>query len=199
MPRRAGRLGRLVQRAVVVGRRADFGGGDRRQDLVELVRLGASGQVGRHLVGEDGQPHGVALLERQVRQRGRQRRGIVQLAAAGVGAAHRSAGVEQQVEVQVRVGVIFLDVEPIVPCVELPVQVAEVVAGSVLAVRGELDAQSPRYGLRCRPCIDPSTIDRARSSIESSREKKTGSIRDAGVEEHRGSGLLLRRSRPGGG
>src|SRR5436190_4120256 len=34
---------------------------------------------------------------------------------------------------------------------------------------------NPTYGLRCRPCMKPSTIDRARSSILSSREKNAGS------------------------
>src|SRR5262245_2123166 len=35
--------------------------------------------------------------------------------------------------------------------------------------------EKPTNGLRCRPCMNPSTMPRARSSRLSSREKKTGS------------------------
>ena len=68
----------------------------------------------------------------------------------------------------------LLDVVPIAARVDLPVERGQIVAGQVLAVLGELDAE-PLIGLRCRPARKPSTTVRAFSSIVPSRAMTAGS------------------------
>ena len=60
--------------------------------------------------------------------------------ARGVG--HRLAGVEQQVEQEVGLLLVLLEVELVGLGPDLPVDVADVVAGHVLAVLGELDGEA---------------------------------------------------------
>src|SRR5205807_1895017 len=56
-------------------------------------------------------------------------------------ARHRATDVQQDVQVQVRVAVEILDVEPMLPGEELPVNVPRVVPLHILVMRGELDAE----------------------------------------------------------
>ncbi len=147
------------------------------------LRLGR--EVGDDRVGEEGQADGVALLDRQVGQGGGQACRVVELRPPGVGAAHRGAGVHEQVKVQVGVGVVFLDVEPVVAGVELPVEVAEVVAGGILAVRGELDAH-PEVGAPVQAVHRP-RHDRAGAQLDRLQAgEEHGVDQFSGVEGHRG-------------
>src|SRR5262249_21967514 len=50
--------------------------------------------------------------------------------------------VEQQMQVEVGLRVVLLDVELVLPAIEFPVEVAEIVAGQVLAVRGEFNGEA---------------------------------------------------------
>ena len=162
------------------------------EDLVELANV-------RDFGAEDGRrsesanrvrPTASLLLDRQVGQGRGEARGVMQFGAAGVGTAHRGAGVDEQVQVQVRVGVVFLDVEPVVPGVELPVEGAGGRRRASTRGARRTRRSSPGTGSGCSPCIEPATIDRARSSIDSNREKNTGSTSSRASKGHRGSSLL---------
>ena len=98
--------------------------------------------MGDHRIGKQRQSHRVALLQGQVGQGRRQRRCVLQFAAAGVGALHRSAHVQEQVQIHVRLGVVLLDVETLLPSEHFPVHVPQIVARDVLAMRRELDAET---------------------------------------------------------
>ena len=55
---------------------------------------------------------------------------------------HRSAGVAHDVEAYVRLQHVALDAEPIATSVEPPIEVAEVVAGLIIAIVAEFDAET---------------------------------------------------------
>ena len=134
-PRRLASPGREVKRllrARVIGRPSDVQLRDRGEDLIELVdALEPSAAGGRRCSSANSVSPTASrcLRDRQVRKRRRQRaRRVMELAPAGVGATHRGADVDHQVEIQIGVGVVLLDVQAVVTRVELPVQVPEVVA-----------------------------------------------------------------------
>lgn len=70
--------------------------------------------------------------------------GAFKFGSPGAGAAifHRSAGVTDDVEADVRLQHVALDAEAIAAGVEPPIEVAEVVAGLVIAIVAEFDAET---------------------------------------------------------
>src|SRR6185295_14606037 len=89
---------------------------------------------------------------------------------------HRAADVEQHVTVEVRFFFVFLDVVAVGSRVHLPVHRGEIVARHVLAILGELHAESlERTSMQAgQEALD----DRARSQLES-----TQAGHDGGIEE----------------
>ena len=92
----------------------------------------------------------VLLVDHQVCQRRRQALGVLKLAerpvvAPGGGVAgvfHRAGGVDQDCRPQVGLLDVLLDVVPVGLGQHAPVEVADVVAGGILAVLGELDGKA---------------------------------------------------------
>jgi len=73
--------------------------------------------------------------------------GALKFRGPGAGAAifHRSAGVAHDVEAYVRLQHVALDAEPIATSVEPPIEVAEVVAGLIIAIVAEFDAETMKW------------------------------------------------------
>ena len=98
--------------------------------------------VGR-LVEQD-QADRVLLAGQEHRQRDDQRGGVVELRQDGAGApvVHRCAGIDDERDPDVALFLVLLDVMAVGAGEDAPVEPAEVVAGGVLAVRGELDVEA---------------------------------------------------------
>ncbi len=89
----------------------------------------------------DNQPDAVALAEQHVRNRCREQPRVCELRhAVGPGEPHRPAGVDGEVRDEIRRLAELLRVEAIGPREELPVDVLQVVAGTIVAVLAELRA-----------------------------------------------------------
>ncbi len=111
--------------------------------LVEVPRGAAGGHVEADLGVEGGQAHRVLLPRHQVGEDRRQVRAVLELGElAVVAVAHRAAGVQQDLDPHVGLFLVLLDVEALGAGEHLVVEVAGVVAGGVLAVLGELDAEA---------------------------------------------------------
>src|SRR5882762_5801822 len=98
-------------------------------------QLAAAAREGEH-------SDGVVLAEHEIGERGRELPRIVQLRKSVRGVAHRGACVDEQRRAEVRLLLVLLQVFAIRFREHLPVQVAERIAGHVLAVLGELDAEA---------------------------------------------------------
>ena len=116
-----------------------FQGGEQPAQVTGPV---PGGQVVVDLAGEGDQPDRVALGEQEVGERRRQGGGVVRLGPPARAVAHRPAVVDEQVAAQVGLVLELLDVVAVGAGEEPPVEVAEVVAGAVLAVFGELDREA---------------------------------------------------------
>ena len=77
---------------------------------------------------------------------------------------HRARDVEQDREVGVRVGLVLLDVVAIGARVQPPVDAADVVAGDVAAVLGEVDRGAEER--RAMQAVDEALDDVAREQLE---------------------------------
>lgn len=108
----------------------------KRQDLALAARHRELAQQG---VGEGMHRHAVQVAHRDVRQRGRHMKDVMPLPLRR---AHRLRGVKEQVDVEVLLLLEQLEQQIVHPRVDVPVQVAVVVARRVLAVVGELDARA---------------------------------------------------------
>ena len=130
-----------------VGLRSRRDTGDERENVLLLVRRGSRGQAGKHTVGEQRDARGIVLPNCQVRQSRRQCRGVTQTCSGqNSRAGHRwPADVEQEVQVQVGIAVELLDIKPVLPGVEFPVDVSRVVPGHILMVRCELDREPDEW------------------------------------------------------
>ncbi len=91
-------------------------------------------------VGETEQPHRVALVYEQIRQRAGDPAGVVKLASMLSRKRHGCTAVEQDVAAQVCVGLEFLDIKAVGSSIDPPVDSPCVVAGRILAVFGEFHA-----------------------------------------------------------
>ena len=148
-------VGQAVEGRSQVGRPAGLDGLEVAHHLVEVPRRAPRGHVEPDLGVEGRQPHGVLLAHHQVGQHRRQVRGVLQLGdPGGLAVGHRGAGVQEDLGAEVGLFFILLDVEPVGPAQNPPVEVARVVAGAVLAVLGELDAE-PLVGAGVQPRDEP--------------------------------------------
>ena len=106
----------------------------------------AGGRPGRDqapglAVGGD-QPDGVALADHQVGQRRREPPRVLELRARPPRVAHAPRRVDDEVRLEVRLFLIFLDVVAVALAERPPVDVADLVPRPVLAVLGELDREA---------------------------------------------------------
>lgn len=90
-------------------------------------------------VGDKRQAHGIALPLGQIGQARSEDRGIPQFVLRRFAYGHRGTQVEHDVQVDIGLGVVLLDIESIVPAEELPVQMPQIVAGHVFAMRNKVD------------------------------------------------------------
>jgi hypothetical protein len=110
---------------------------------VEVSRPGAGRHPERDTVVEGDQAGRVALPVHQKRERRRQHRSVFELAhRSATSIRHRGADVQQHVTLEVGFFFVLLDVVPIAPGVDLPVEGGQVVAGQILTVLGELDTEA---------------------------------------------------------
>jgi len=129
-------------------------------DLTPSALAAGASDGGADSVGVDDQAHAVALLERDVAEGGGEGGGVVELGpvAAAVGAfgdagaggvgegaraeVHGAGGVDEDEQVEVGFLLVLFELEFVGAAEDFPVEVTEVVAGDVLAVLGELDAEA---------------------------------------------------------
>ena len=102
----------------------------------------SAGSCWRTLVSCVDQADGVALVQHQVRQRGGDVLGVLELARVLALVGHAAAGIDEQMGLQVGLFLVFLDVVAIGLAEGAPVDVADLVAGIILAMLGELDAEA---------------------------------------------------------
>ena len=166
----ADELGEVVERLGHVGLdpRADLDALELSEHQAQVGGGRARGDVVADLVVEAHQAHRVLLSDHQVAEAGGEVAGVLELRQAILVArvGHRAAHVEQDMSLEVRLLLILLDVEAIGAAEHLPVNILDVIAGHVLAVLGELDAEAlERASVQSR---DKPLDDRSRHQIHPS-------------------------------
>ena len=106
------------------------------QHQLEVVGMRAGGKVLFHLSGEGDESHRVLLLLQHVSQAGRAGGPVIVLVPIAA-VFHGLAGVENDGALEVGLFLVFLDIEAVGLGPDLPVDVADVVAGGIFAMRGE--------------------------------------------------------------
>ena len=104
--------------------------------------------LGRNFDGvlrEAPEPDGIALLRGEIAERAREPARVVEAGGALRSEAHRAAGVDQQAETQVGVGLEFLDVKTVAASPRAPVEPARVVAGNVFAILRKLERRAAHW------------------------------------------------------
>jgi hypothetical protein len=134
-------LGDVVQHGADVGVVVDEGVLEQFEDAAKLALAGLGRQVVAELGVEEPHADGVVLVDQEVGQGGGQVAGVGQLAQPVRGEGHRPRGVQQQVGAQVGLVLEELDVVLVGAGGDLPVEVAQVVAGGVGAVVEVLDGE----------------------------------------------------------
>ena len=112
---------------------------ERLEDQEEVFRRGARPDHTAELRVVESQAHGVALVEHEVRQRGGDVLGERELGRVRAGVAHAAGRIDDEGGAEVRLLLELLDVVAIRLADRPPVDVADLVAGVVLAMLGELD------------------------------------------------------------
>src|SRR6266404_9318278 len=102
----------------------------------------ARGKVVADLFVKGKQANRIALQVEEVSERTRQRVSILIYGVRKRAVAHRAAVIDQEVAAQIGLILEFFDVKPIAAGVEAPIEVAQVVARTVLTILGELDGKA---------------------------------------------------------
>ena len=126
-----------------------------------------------HLFIKGVQSYRIVLPHSEISQRRCQVLRVLQLGDFPAGVFHRSARVDQQVDLRVGVGLILFDVKAVGSREQFPVEMAEIVAGHVLAMLGEIRRKS-QMRRAMKPADEPSTTERAISSSEFMRASTSG-------------------------
>ena len=108
----------------------------------ELALAGGGLDVVAHIVVEDDHAGGVALLVGEIGERHGQEPAVVELGDAVRAVAHGGAGIEHQRELRVGFAAIALQVSALGAGEDVPIDVAQIVAGRVGAILGEFLAES---------------------------------------------------------
>ena len=95
-----------------------------------------------HVVIEDDHAGRVALLVGQIGQRRRQKARVIQLGDAVRAVAHGSAGIQQQGELRIGFAAIAFQIHALGAREDVPIHVAQIVAGRVGAILGEFLAEA---------------------------------------------------------
>src|SRR5271166_383385 len=113
------------------------------EELLEVRWLTGRTQVAADGVVEETQADRVLLLDDHVGQRRNDELSVLELGyVLARGVRHRFAGVQKQVQEQVRVLLVLLEVKLVRLGPDLPIHVADVVPRHILAVLGELDGEA---------------------------------------------------------
>ena len=115
---------------------------ERQQHRAQVPGARARRQQRRNAVVERDQAERIALPMHQVGERAGEIRRVLQLGDLAGAVAHRSADVEQQVAREVGFLFVLLDEVLVGAREHLPVERGEIVAGQILPVLRELDAES---------------------------------------------------------
>ena len=138
--------GPLEELRRLVERRPQRAGPARRHPVEGVQRdlevLGGRRHPLDDVVVEGHDAHPVALLRAEVAEAGGEEAAVVELGQLVAAEAHRLRDVEEHREVGVGVGLELLDVEPVGPGPEPPVDAPDVVARHVAAVLGEVDGHA---------------------------------------------------------
>ena len=157
------------------------------QQFLQVRRIAAGADQRADFAVERDQAHAVLLMQHQVGQRRGRALGVFQLRHRRRVAlvAHALAGVQQQVADQVRLFLELLQVVLVGAAEDLPIEIAEVVAGRVLAVLGELDREAvERAAMHARRRSPRRSAARAAASLAAGR---ASADRDSWVEAVRAS------------
>ena len=118
-----------MQRLGEIGARARLGLFEAAQQAVQLALARGGADVVAHLVVEDDQAGGVALvLDGQIEERGGEEAGVIHLGDAVRGVLHGVAGVEQHGQLAVGLAAIALQVGALGAREDVPIDVAQIVA-----------------------------------------------------------------------
>ena len=139
MPRRGNSLGGIAENLLQVGLLLRPAHGQRLNDRVQMVALRAHADRGSHTFVEGHAADGVLLPQQQIGQAHRDRAGVFVLVQRPAAVLHAVRDVDQQRAAEVGVFLELLDVVAVLLGPDLPVDVAQVVAGRVFAVLQELD------------------------------------------------------------
>ena len=115
---------------------------DSVQQAEQLALACGRGYVIVYIFVEDDEPGGVPLVRRHVAEAGRHVAREIQLVDHVGAEPHRRAGIEQDQELRIGLAAVALEVHPLGTGENVPVDVAQVVSGSVGAVFGEFLAES---------------------------------------------------------
>ena len=147
-----------------------LGLGQLLEQHAKVVRPAARGDVAADRRVEGDQAHGVLLVDHQVRQRGGQILGVLELAeqlpVGRRGPCRRSPSSRRRPAGSSRAGwspAVLLDVVAVGPAEDAPVEVRMSSPG-VYSRCSANSTEKPLCGLRCRPEMNPSTTPRAISS-----------------------------------
>src|SRR5688572_33201522 len=106
----------------------------------------------------------VALLVKEPRKRSDERAGVIGLGDVAGAEAHRAAGVHEQEAAEIGFLLEFFEKVPVGAGKDAPVEIAEVVAGRILAIFGKLDGEA---GERAAMQTGANSLhDRARAQLE---------------------------------
>ena len=102
---------------------------------------------------------------------------VLELGNAAARELHRSRDVEEDRQVGVGVGLVLLHVEAIGPRVQPPVDAADVVAGDVAPVLGEVDRRPEKR--RSMQTVDEPVDDRSREQVQLADTREHARIDEA--------------------
>ncbi len=126
-----------------IGAGACFGLFQTGQQTMQLALAGGGADIVADLVVEGNQPGGIALaVDGQIEERRGKVAGVIHFVDAVRAELHRVAGVEQDGQRAVGFAAIALEIQALGSGVDVPIDVAQIVAGSVGAIFGELLAET---------------------------------------------------------
>jgi len=199
-------IGNDDDQAAAAGEAGDFGKGGFEVGVATVGRAGERGEDVAEVAGTDAGCHHivdtfvkkrgadeVALLMEEPGERGHEGAGVVGFGDAAGAEGHGGAGVEEEPAPEVGFVLVFFDEMAVGAGEDAPVEVAQVVAGSVLAVFGELGGKAGE-----RTAVEAGADafhDEARAEFEVADGEEGGGIEGRGWAWGVGSGC----ARGGGG
>ena len=147
------------------------------QNDVHVLRR--RGHVLDDVAVERGEPDAVPLAVHEVGQAAGQHLAVLELGHAAAAVAHRLRHVQQHREVGVRVRLVLLDVVPVRPGVQPPVDATDVVARNVAPMLGEIHRRAEVR--RAVDAVDEPVDDCARDELEVADAREHHRIDETGT------------------